>query len=154
MSRRACWFFIYNSFMECLYDNYMKLRRWPNIKPTLFQCVVFAGQYNKDTIMIKTDGGANCCRSPQGMWRCVHTCTLIPLGTVSRPKWIGSTRMQRQPSTKTASGQRPVSAVQLPAWKQWGYDHTNSTSIIAITMTAQSFIDLYQINVFKKQISY
>ena len=37
---------------------------------------------------------------------------------------------------------------------QWGHDHTNSTSIIAITMTAQAFIDLYQINDFKKQISY
>ena len=38
--------------------------------------------------------------------------------------------------------------------KQWAHDHTNSTSIIAITMTAQSFIDLYQINVFKNQICY
>ena len=63
-------------------------------------------------------------------------------------------RMQRQPSTKTASGQRPVSAVQLQCMKQWGHDHTNSTSIIANTMSAQSFIDLYQINAFKKQISY
>ena len=40
-------------------------------------------------------------------------------------------RMQRQPSTKTALCQRPVSA--------------------AITMTAQSFIDPYQINVLKSK---
>ena len=36
-------------------------------------------------------------------------------------------RMQRQPSTKTASGQRPVSAVQLPA-------ESNEATIIQIRL--------------------
>ena len=32
-----------------------RLRRWPNIKPTLFQCIVFAGL----SLILKTSGEIN-----------------------------------------------------------------------------------------------
>ena len=63
-----------------------RLRRWPNIKPTLFQCVVFAGTWYMDKYhcVITTNIPFNTRCNSHGDYRVI--CCLY---RVQRPGWVG-----------------------------------------------------------------